>query len=51
MYKLKLVKPWFKSKLKKIIIFKCGGGDIICLSGPVSKADFYNDPERGFGHI
>lgn len=35
----------------KIIIFKCGVGDMICLSGPVSKADFYNIPERVFGHI
>lgn len=35
----------------KIIIFKCGGGDMICLSGPVSKVDFYNNPEWVFGLI
>lgn len=40
-----------KQNKNKIIIIEFGSGDMICLSGPVSKADFYNNPERVFGHI
>lgn len=40
-----------QKQIKITFSFLSGGGDMICLSGPVSKADFYNNPEKVFGHI